>query len=98
VIFLDSKTKAAKPEAIKSEAPPPKAGDQWPPELKAYIERCFARCTTNAERDQMEKLLKTKVQDALLNNALRTINWDNEPELQLKYSSNKFCRSYSIFL
>lgn len=55
----------------------------WPPSLKAYVERCFATCKNDNERDRIETLLKERVQKSIGENSLNTTNWGLEPIISL---------------
>jgi hypothetical protein len=52
---------------------------QWPPKLKAYVERTFEKCQEEAERVEMEGELKKVITKAIQENTLWTIDWDREP-------------------
>lgn len=67
--------------------PPPVAAaptnGQWPPALRTYVDRCFAQCRSDRERDQMESLLKQRIQKAMRGGTLYTYNWAGEPLIAL---------------
>jgi hypothetical protein len=52
---------------------------QWPPKLKAYVERVFEKCTEDAERVEMEGELKKVITRSISENTLWTNDWDREP-------------------
>ena len=53
---------------------------QWPPPLKAYVERCFAVCKLNESlRDFVTEELKRIINDATARGELWTKDWDRCP-------------------
>ena len=40
------------------------SSDHWPESLKAYVAKCFAKCTTEIDKDQVEIILKGKITKA----------------------------------
>ena len=72
--------------AATSIASKPKTGaggaavqDEWPPNLKAFVGRCFNECKTNEDKDAMEKYLRDKLTSSFNNGLVYKIDWDNEP-------------------
>merc|ERR1719228_2915327 len=63
------------PESTK---PVPNAAE-WPPSLKAYVSRCFNKCVTDVDKDQVEIILKGKITKAASENTLWGKNCDEEP-------------------
>ncbi|GFT92700.1 leukocyte receptor cluster member 8 homolog [Nephila pilipes] len=53
--------------------------DDWPESLKNYVARCFDKCQTNIDKDQVELILKGKLMKANNDGTLRTKDWDAEP-------------------
>ncbi|XP_017772805.1 PREDICTED: leukocyte receptor cluster member 8 homolog [Nicrophorus vespilloides] len=53
--------------------------DEWPNELKEYIERCYAKCKTKLDRDQVDIVLKGKITSATAAGELNIRDWKNEP-------------------
>eukprot|EP00058_Branchiostoma_floridae_P021535 XP_002607025.1 hypothetical protein BRAFLDRAFT_281842 [Branchiostoma floridae] len=51
----------------------------WPPSLKEYVQRAFARCEKEIDKDQVEIILKGKLTSVFNNGSAWTINWDKEP-------------------
>lgn len=56
---------------------------QWPPALRTYVDRCFAQCRSDRERDQTEVLLKQRIQKSMREGTLYTHNWTGEPLIPL---------------
>ncbi|KAF2366486.1 hypothetical protein FHG87_002749 [Trinorchestia longiramus] len=50
----------------------------WPDSLKRYVERCFCKCVTDLDKDQVEIVLKGKLTAAAKTGSLWSHNWDNE--------------------
>lgn len=73
----------ATPISVTSPAPSAQAADKWPPSLKSYVERCFATCKNDGERDKMEKLLKDRVGKTIADGTISFLNWDAEPLIRL---------------
>lgn len=48
-----------------------------PSSLRAYVDRCFSKCTSNEEKDKVEFVLKAKIQAAIDSNALLSTDWDS---------------------
>lgn len=75
------------PPAPSSVRPPSgtlvSSNGQWPPALRTFVDRCFARCRSDRERDQMEVLLKQRIQGSMREGTLYTHNWSSEPLLGL---------------
>jgi hypothetical protein len=62
-----------------AEATAGSGASSWPPSLRAYVGRAFSICVEDAERNQMEKLLKAKISAALADNSILQRAWDQEP-------------------
>ncbi|KAF0686222.1 Aste57867_21927 [Aphanomyces stellatus] len=54
------------------------AAGQWPASLKAYVERAFAKCRSDADKSIVQSILKEKISAAMTANNLWTKNWDVE--------------------
>ncbi|XP_042636049.1 leukocyte receptor cluster member 8 [Catharus ustulatus] len=53
--------------------------EDWPPEMKAYVQRCFTACESEEDKDRTEKLLKELLQARLQDGSAFTIDWSREP-------------------
>ena len=40
------------------------SSDHWPESLKQYVAKCFAKCTSEIDKDQVEIILKGKITNA----------------------------------
>lgn len=52
---------------------------EWPPDLKLYVERAFAKCVLPVDKDQVEILLKGKISQAFMDGSVFTKDWSKEP-------------------
>uniref|UniRef100_UPI00358F49F6 leukocyte receptor cluster member 8 isoform X2 n=1 Tax=Myxine glutinosa TaxID=7769 RepID=UPI00358F49F6 len=52
---------------------------EWPPAMKAYVERCFGSCGSETDKDQTERVLKQILTSRLNDGSAYTIDWGKEP-------------------
>jgi hypothetical protein len=68
---------AASASASAPASAPSPSPSQWPPALKAYVERCFESCRSNEpSRPLVTERLKRDIEDATKAGALWTTDWD----------------------
>lgn len=51
----------------------------WPSSLREYVEKTFAQCESDAERDSMEISLKLMIKESISKGDLWKRNWTNFP-------------------
>lgn len=51
----------------------------WPPSLRAYVERAFAQCKTDEKRSRLQEALKSMISDAQAKGEMWTRSWDTMP-------------------
>ncbi|MCI4374704.1 hypothetical protein PGIGA_G00008970 [Pangasianodon gigas] len=56
----------------------------WPQAMKEYVQRCFAACETEEDKDRTEKVLKEILQSRLQDGSAFTIDWTREPLPEVK--------------
>lgn len=50
----------------------------WPDSLRSYVKRCFDKCKTPLDKDQVEIILKGKLTKAYTDGSIWTNDWDTE--------------------
>ncbi|OON19810.1 SAC3/GANP family protein, partial [Opisthorchis viverrini] len=76
-----SQLSEAEPTISELQKPPPaleakSTKEQWSAELKDYVQRAFCSIDTKEEKDQMERILKEKLEYIFRNNI--TVDWTTE--------------------
>uniref|UniRef100_A0A3Q3J4L4 PCI domain-containing protein n=2 Tax=Monopterus albus TaxID=43700 RepID=A0A3Q3J4L4_MONAL len=68
----------------------PTRPQDWPQAMKEYVQRCFAACETEEDKDRTEKVLKEVLQDRLKDGSAYTIDWTREPLPDLKVKQSRW--------
>lgn len=67
-----------RPPTFAQSKDPPVAKKEWPPGLTLYIQRCFAKCKTDQEKDECEAYCKKLINDKIKDGSAWKIDWTKE--------------------
>nr|SVE86046.1 EOG090X0431 [Daphnia similis] len=72
-------TRSKSPERVPVQSKIPRSVDYWPPNLRRYVERCYATYQSGVHKDLVDLILKGKISSAEREKIVDTKDWDNEP-------------------
>lgn len=78
-VLAQSKISSKSPERVLAQSKISRMVDDWPPNLRHYIERCYTKCQSCVDQDLVELILKGKISSAQRDGIVFTKDWDNEP-------------------
>nr|SVE70345.1 EOG090X0431 [Daphnia similis]SVE70969.1 EOG090X0431 [Daphnia similis] len=72
-------TRSKSPERVLAQAKISGMPVDWPPNLRHYVERCYANCQSRVDQDLVDLILRGKILSAQREKTVHTKDWDNEP-------------------
>jgi len=69
----------------------------WPPALKAFVDQCFSRCQTTADRDAVEVTLKELIQTAIKTGSMCSTDWTKVPLIAIPSLTPSILKNNLVF-